>query len=53
VKACEISKEAYDRGYGTRDEVAPIDTRPRNVWAVDVSQYLDDLNAKKKRKNPR
>lgn len=31
VKACEISKAAYDRGYGTRDEVVSIDARPRNV----------------------
>jgi hypothetical protein len=52
VKACEISKAAYDRGYGTRDEVAPI-ARPRNLWAFDVSEYLDDVNAKKNRKKPR
>jgi hypothetical protein len=31
VKACEISKAAYDRGYGTREEVVSIDTRPPNV----------------------
>lgn len=31
VKACEISKAAYDRGYGTCDEVVSIDARPRNV----------------------
>jgi hypothetical protein len=31
VKACEISKAAYDRGYGTRDEVVLIEVRPRNA----------------------
>lgn len=31
VKACEISKAAYDRGYGTRDEVVSIDARPRGM----------------------
>ena len=53
MKACEISKAAYDRGYGTRDEVVSIDAQPRNVRAVDVSECLDDLNATKNRKNPR
>ena len=53
VKACEISKAAYDRGYGTCDEVVSMNTRPRDGWAVDVSEYLDDLNATKNRKNPR
>lgn len=53
VKACEISKAAYDRGYGTRDEVVSIDARPRDVWAVDVSEDLDDLKATRNRKNSR
>jgi hypothetical protein len=53
VKACEISKAAYDRGYGTRDEVVSIDARPRDVLTVDVTEYLKDLNATKNRKNPR
>ena len=33
VKACEISKAAYDRGYGTRDEVVSIDARPCGMSA--------------------
>jgi hypothetical protein len=53
VKACEVSKAAYDRGYGTGDEILLIDARPRTTWAVDVFEYLDDLNATKNRKNPR
>lgn len=52
VKACEISKAAYDRGYGTRDEIAPM-ARPRNTWSFDAPEYPNDLNAKKTRKNPR
>jgi hypothetical protein len=31
VKACEVSKSAYDRGYGTFDEVVPIDDRSRST----------------------
>ena len=28
MKACDVSKAAYDRGYGTRDEIVSIDVRP-------------------------
>jgi hypothetical protein len=27
TKACEVSNEAYDRGYGTPEEIVPITNR--------------------------
>jgi len=40
VKKCEISTAAYDRGYGTPDEIMPINNQPQDTWSFDVSRYL-------------
>lgn len=37
VRACEVSKAAYDRGYGTVDEIFMIEPAPRQAWAFEVS----------------
>ncbi|MGH9530205.1 MAG: hypothetical protein ACRD2S_09850 [Terriglobales bacterium] len=47
MKTCEVSKAAYDRGYGTTEEVVSIN-QPQNVWSFDVSNHLEDLKAMKK-----
>lgn len=31
VKACEVSKAAYDRGYGTPEEIVPISNQPQDT----------------------
>ena len=30
MKTCEVSKGAYDRGYGTPEEILPVTNQPRN-----------------------
>lgn len=41
VKACEVSKAAYDRGYGTPDEVMTINPQACDNRSVDVSRYVN------------
>ena len=53
MKTCEVSKAAYDRGYGTLDEVVSSDAQPQDAWSFDVSRCFDDLKAMKKRRSPR
>lgn len=36
---CEVSGAAFERGYGTADEITVIRS-PQQEWSVDVSQYL-------------
>lgn len=50
VKSCEVSNAAYSRGYGTPDEIVPIN-RPQDAWSFDVSKYLN--NAMEKRRDAR
>ncbi len=40
VKTCEVWKTAYERGYGTPEEIALIERQPSETWTFDVSQYL-------------
>src|SRR5215469_2591148 len=39
VKACAVSKEAYDRGYGAPDEITPIpnELRAGVQWPLNTS----------------
>jgi hypothetical protein len=39
VMACEVSKAAYKRGYGTPDEILQINPRRDQVRYFDVSRY--------------
>jgi hypothetical protein len=51
AKPCEVSKEAYDRGYGTPDEIVLVRTGPQEPWSVDVSRYLRDWKSLEKRRS--
>jgi hypothetical protein len=41
VKRCEISKAAHERGFGSLDEIAPLDSPPRKPWKFDLADYLN------------
>jgi len=41
VKTYEVSKIAYDRGYGKPDEVFPVGNQSRDAWSFDVARYLN------------
>ena len=43
LKTCEVSKAAYDRGYGTPEEIVPIVNHPQDGRSFDVSKFLGDL----------
>jgi hypothetical protein len=34
VQTCEVSREAYDRGYGTPEEIVQISTRPECIRSL-------------------
>lgn len=51
VKRCEVSREAYRRGYGTAKEIALIDRRPADALTLDLSSYLDPTKSPGKRRN--
>ena len=46
-KACEVSHEAYDRGYGTPEEILPLTNLPPKSF--DVSRYLNSKPMQKGR----
>ena len=52
VMACEVSRAAYERGFGTQDEILRIGPESRNDWSFDASNYLSDWRLLEKRKNP-
>src|SRR5579863_8184343 len=49
VKRCDVSKEAYRRGYGTAKEVILLESRPQA--AFDLSTYLAQPKSTDKRRN--
>lgn len=46
---CEVSGAAFERGYGTADEIMVIRS-PQQEWSVDVSRYLRDWKSTEKRR---
>jgi hypothetical protein len=50
AKPCEVSKAAYERGYGTPDEILTIDRQREDEWTFDASRYLANWQAIEKRK---
>ena len=48
-KSCEVSTPAFERGYGTPEEIMVIRS-PQQEWSVDVSRYLSDWKSMKKRR---
>ena len=51
MKKYEVTKAAFDRGYGTPDEILLIQNEAHEAWSPDVSRYLDNWKAMEKRKN--
>lgn len=51
VKTCDVSSEAYERGYGTPDEVLLVDEQRREDGVFDVARYLDNWKSMERRKN--
>jgi hypothetical protein len=41
VRACQVSNAAYARGYGTPEEVAPVNDQTWNSWSFDITSYLN------------
>jgi hypothetical protein len=48
-KSCEVSTAAFERGYGTPEEIMVI-RAPHQEWSVDVSRYLSDWKSMEKRR---
>jgi hypothetical protein len=46
-RACEVSHEAYERGYGTPEEIFPLTNQP--LWSYDISRYLNSKPMQKGR----
>ena len=46
---CEVSAAAFERGYGTPEEITVI-RAPQQEWSVDVSRYLSDWKSMEKRR---
>jgi hypothetical protein len=43
VLACEVCKLAYERGYGTSEEIIPVSQESQDAWPIggSASQQLD------------
>ncbi|HTZ81562.1 MAG TPA: hypothetical protein VMB66_00130 [Candidatus Acidoferrales bacterium] len=51
VKTCDVSREAYERGYGTADEILPVDERRQENQAFDIGRYLENWRSMERGKN--
>lgn len=51
VKKCEVSKAAYERGYGAPNEIFPIENESADLPPLDVAKYLDNWKSLEKRKS--
>ena len=51
VKRCDVSREAYRRGYGTAKEIALLDSERQGAVALDLSSYLDPAKSAHKGRN--
>ena len=45
--ACEVSKVAYERGYGTPEEVLAVANK--RLWTSDISAYISQTTQKARR----
>ncbi|HEV3305646.1 MAG TPA: hypothetical protein VGZ91_04325 [Candidatus Sulfotelmatobacter sp.] len=41
MKACEVSKSAHSRGYGTLDEIWPISPPAQDETRFDITNYVN------------
>jgi len=46
---CEVSTAAFERGYGTPEEITVI-RAPQQEWSVDASRYLRNWKSPEKRR---
>jgi len=51
VVTCNVLKAAYERGYGTPDEIMPVNDQSRDRWSFDVSHYLNQWKSPHRPKN--
>lgn len=51
VKTCDVSREAYERGYGTTDEISLVDERRQQDEMFDVARYLDNWKSMERGKS--
>lgn len=51
VKTCDVSREAYERGYGTVDEISLVDERRQQNEVFDLSRYLYNWKTLERGKN--
>lgn len=51
LKRCDVSREAYRRGYGTAKEIGLVDRRPKDALTLDLPPYLDQTKSPDKRRN--
>lgn len=51
VLTCDVSRPAYERGYGSPDEVLLVGSPPDQAWSFDVSKYLSNWRSIERRKN--
>jgi hypothetical protein len=42
VLICEVSKVAYERGFGTEKEIVPIAKESREEWSIQDSDWKGD-----------
>ena len=47
VQTCAVSNAAYDRGYGTPDEIVPVRDRPQDSWSTNVARCFNLISKKK------
>ena len=47
--ACDVSRQAFARGYGSADEIMIIHSSSGD-WSVDISSYLNDWRFMEKRR---
>jgi hypothetical protein len=41
VKTCEISRAAYDRGYGPAEQIVEVNNQPREEWTFEIAKYMN------------
>ena len=51
VTRCDVSRDAYRRGYGTAKEIKSLDPPPQDALTLDLSRYLDPPKSPDKRRN--
>jgi len=44
ASVCQVSKAAYERGYGTKEEIVRVPEEPQNAWRFDSSAEAGDWN---------